>query len=530
MARRIWIPLALVACVLTVGAVGAWSLWRMKEPLLRERLLTEAQARGFDLELDEFSVSTDRVVLRGATLRPVGVRGLAARLETVTLELLGLDWQILWKGTDGVTLRSIDVKGAEVHVLGSAPALALELTRWSEQFPAAYDLEARATGVALGWRAAPDATPWLLVTNGEVAREEGEARFRAAEAVLLGKRLGSVGSSWSKKDGRIVMGLGRVRPEEAPVYVEIQLDVPEPVARLELRRTALADLTGALDLPLPTLASTGDTLDVEAKAELRLPPSLAPAAVPGQLEVVLYGFVPPHPPELQGIVTGDRTEFRTKFQVSEDQMQIALTESKVTAGRFVLEGDGLVLRKAEHAEVTLRLSEFLPCTTLASAAADTRLGKHWASLTKQLVQKYMQGSVQVLVRIEADTRDLANARVLRTIGVGCGLKPLTPPTPEDLAAFAAQLPGLLQNLPNLPAGSLPSTPNAPGQLPLPSLPKLPSSLPPLPTALPTLPKFPAPPSPDRGGTERGITERDEAGSAAPSEQRSNGPTEAPDAP
>lgn len=505
MTRRIWVPLAVLAALLAMGALASWAIWRFSQPALHERILAEARKRGFELEMEDFSVDPDRVVLRNATVRPIGVRGLAARADTVTLSLSGLTWRSLFGGSEAVTLTDVDVEGADVHVLGSAPSLALELSRWSEQYPAAYDLPARARSVALAWRDGPEQAPWLLIAQGEVTREGGGGKFHAESASLLGRRIGPVGSSWSKADGRIVMGFGQVDPAEAPVHLEILLDAPEPLARIELRRTPLDALTGALGITLPLDAQAQQKTEVEAKAEIELPPSLAPSVVKGTLDLALIGFIPPHPVELQGFLFGDRTTFQTRFEVSADQTTVQLTDTRVAAGAFVLKGDGVVRRTGSHAEVLLRLSESLPCSALAGAAAESRLGKHWASLTKQVLQKFLQGSVQVMVRVEADTRDLGAARITRHIGLGCGLEPLRAPTREELEAFSKQLPGLIAELPklptpNVPVGKLPNDKLTPPPLPtglpaLPSaLPALPSSLPSLPTQLPELPKLPVAPT------------------------------------
>jgi hypothetical protein len=65
----------------------------------------------------------------------------------------------------------------------------------------------------------------------------------------------------------------------------------------------------------------------------------------------------------------------------------------------------------------------------------------------------VQGSVQVTVLIDADSRDLPNARIRRRIGIGCGLKPLKLPTLEDLQKFPSQLPSMPTTLPPLPSFS-----------------------------------------------------------------------------
>ena len=46
-------------------------------------------------------------------------------------------------------------------------------------------------------------------------------------------------------------------------------------------------------------------------------------------------------------------------------------------------------------------------------------------------QRALNGSVSVFVKIDADTRDLAAAKMVRTIGVGCGLKPIDSPGTYD---------------------------------------------------------------------------------------------------
>jgi hypothetical protein len=104
----------------------------------------------------------------------------------------------------------------------------------------------------------------------------------------------------------------------------------------------------------------------------------------------------------------------------------------------------------------------LPCDALAGAAAETQLGqllgKTLGKLAGRAAKDLVGGSVAVRVKIEADSRDLPNAKVTRTIGVGCGLKPLKldidlsklPPLPSGLPPFPSGLPPLPSGLPPLP--------------------------------------------------------------------------------
>lgn len=128
----------------------------------------------------------------------------------------------------------------------------------------------------------------------------------------------------------------------------------------------------------------------------------------------------------------------------------------------------------------MKLLGNLPCADLAAAAVEKelsglgQLGRLAGKLTKQV----LKGSVGVTVAVEADSRRLAEAKVAKIIGIGCGLKPLTIPNLADFPQLG-EIP-LPEGLKELPKG-------------LPSALPPPSSLPPLPSSLPQNAKdFPFP--------------------------------------
>jgi hypothetical protein len=518
--------LALVFGFCALGATGAWLGLRAAHKAVRERIVEEAKKRGFEIAFADAALEGNHVRLKGVSARPVGVRGAAATAQEVDATLSGLEWQsLLFGGADKVELVSLTGTGVNVSLLGSAPSLALELSQWTKRYPSAYDMKAEAYQVSIDWRSTDKEAPWLQAWGGTVTRSEGGGRFQAAGAKALGTDLGAVGSTWTKDTGRVALDVKLSETSSSAVHAEIQLDPKNPTASFELTPTQLKSLSGVLGMPLPHGEVT-----VTAKAQLKLPPGLTEAPVPGSVHVELIGYVPPHPVELDGFVFGDRTLVDTDLEVSADQKTVKLENTKVRAGTFELTGNGEIQRAADYALARLRLNGSLPCLALASAAADSRLGKNLAALTKQLLKSNLGGSVGVTVRIDADTRDLNAAKVLQSIGVGCGLKPLHLPTPEELLAFQAVLPALageLASLPKLPsadellggldklpepgkgsaAGTPTATPSAstsakpetpkpgstatpsPSTIPstLPQLPSLPSTLPSLPTTLPPLP-------------------------------------------
>jgi len=221
--------------------------------------------------------------------------------------------------------------------------------------------------------------------------------------------------------------------------------------------------------------------------------------VTGHMAVTLDGYVPPHPPELDGFVFGKATTWNSDFKVSEDRKSVALAPSTVKAGAFELKGKGVVERHPDHARIRFEYQGFLGCAALAGAALQTHLGQVLSKLPKFMAKQTLQGSVGVTIKIDADTRDLENAKVLKLIGIGCGLKPLRLPTPEELETFARELPGFVGALPSL-AGKFPLPAGFPAPPPSGALPP---NLP-----FPTIefkkapPKSPAGRAPDQTGTTK----------------------------
>jgi len=108
---------------------------------------------------------------------------------------------------------------------------------------------------------------------------------------------------------------------------------------------------------------------------------------------------------------------------------------------------------------------------IAESAARAHAGSVLAQWAKRVAQRSLRGSVQIVAALQGHTSDLPHARVVTSIGLGCGLQPL--PIDVDLPReLLERLPAeIRRRLPRL--DSLPPLPE-PGTLPdplqLPSLP------------------------------------------------------------
>jgi hypothetical protein len=300
--------------------------------------------------------------------------------------------------------------------------------------------------------------------------------------------LGKVGASFARENSAIALGFGEADLGRAPFRVEVNPAPPTPTAKFTMAPIAAERLAKPLGVALPVpgvVVSTETTLSFAGAG--------AAETIQGVTSVTLKGYVPPHPFELDGFIFGDTTTFDGKFSIPPLRDRITLTEAHLKAGAFELRGNGLIVRGSDHSEATLTLNGQLPCSALGSVEANSRvskiLGSELGAKAGQFAEKLLNGSVAIGISVAADTRNLAAAKVVRTIGIGCGLHPLTLAELAKLVPLPPDVTALLQGLPALP-GDLSSLPALPTLLPSPSgLPPLPSGVPALPTSLPQLPNL-----------------------------------------
>ncbi len=290
------------------------------------------------------------------------------------------------------------------------------------------------------WRPAVGAEPWLELSGGTLTPGKSGATFHANAAKALGFDVGKVGAAFTANDATVALGFGEDDVSNAPVRISVAHALPQPTADIELSPVDLAKLAGpfGVKLPIKDVVASG-------KAHLVFERADEPKPITGTLSAKLQGFIPPHPRELDGFVFGDSTTLQSAFTVAPDRKNVTLSETTVAAGAFKLAGSGSIERQDDHARIRMNLTGNLPCDALAGAAAETHLGSVLGKIAGAVAKQTLKGSVGVTVKLDADTRDLENAKLERIIGVGCGLKPLDfskirPEQAAELAATAAEQP------------------------------------------------------------------------------------------
>lgn len=402
---------------------------------IEKRVVAEAAARGIELTPGEIGFGWQWVQLTGATAKLVGAPGFEAKLGLVDVQL---------QSFEPATVQLSDVR---VGVSGSLPRVLLELGEWAKNHPLAFEAPVVASRVHVQVAEQPASAPWLELDGGLLTRTVVGAAFSAQSCKLSGFELGKVGAGFALTGGDVSIGFGDQSAQAAPLRLDASVDARGAgKLRIVLTPTKIGLLGKGLGIPLPL-----PDVIVSSEVDLELPANVLDGGeVTGQLKSALKGFVPPHPPELDGFVFGDVTTFDTKLRVDAKRERVTLTDSKVKAARFELTGGGSVVRQGLDAEVSLELKGTLPCDALAGAAVESRLGQLLGRVSgkqgKKTALAVVRGDVSVVVGIQANTKDLANAKLAQKIGVGCGLRPLSlgelialTPSAKDLQAIGDEV-------------------------------------------------------------------------------------------
>jgi hypothetical protein len=479
----------LVLAAVLLGA-GAALLLIVLPRYVEAKVLSTAEEQGVTLEPSDVSFGWGWVQITQVKVSLDKVRSVAMQVGRIDVTL------------DGMAPQSIELSNVDSVITGSITNVGLELSEWTKSHPSAYSLPLSAKNVHARFVEPAGTPPWLELTDGQLSHTASGGVFVAQHARFLGVDLGKVGAGFAHEASAIALGFGETDLGRAPFRVEVSPNLATPSATFTMTPISAERLAKPLGIPLPVAGVV-----VSAVTTLAFPTGPLEGSVTGSTSITLKGYVPPHPFELDGFIFGDTTTFDTKFAIPAIRDRIVLGEAHLKAGSFELKGDGLLTRAPDHSQATLTLSGQLPCSALASVEAESRLskilGSELGAKAGKLAEQLVAGSVSIGLKVSADTRNLAAAHLDRTIGVGCGLHPLSlaelaklVPLPPDINQLLQSLPTLptdLSNLPGLPAGISSGVAALPSGLPaLPNgIPALPTNLPQLPNLIPTF----APPAP-----------------------------------
>jgi hypothetical protein len=446
---------ALVVAILAGAALFGFRAWLpgyvmdqvQKAALERGVTLSEC---ALDFEREGFSVS--QVTLSGCrftTDQPLNASGTIQHIE------IGLRENMPEK---------VFMSGADVTVTGTP-----DWQEWKGQL--GHDPNLAVTGQAnrVAWITDPGRPPAIAISDLQrlSPAEDWTGKLVLAEILEGNVRLGD--------KARVEL---RVRSLPANTLVA-EVDPVRSVGQvqLELANVPFMLFSGILFANVPSeLATT----TASGSLALEIPYGLNTAEPKGQFDLTLAGLNFPVPREVAGLVydtsprlSGTLTSNRayTKFTANKLQFETGALRMK---GKATIERDGVRTRWLSTMQGPLS------CDAILAAAArvhlsGTPIGNELSKAAANISRKAIKGTVNVIVALDADSQDLANAKVIKSVGLGCGLKPLPVPSLKDLPEI------LLKDLPqlkDLPMGGVDANSDLtkPG-LRLPDLRRLPNRLP-----------------------------------------------------
>jgi hypothetical protein len=373
-------------------------------PLLGVFARHAAASRGVDLDFDHIELGGGGLLVQNARFGLTGVGGLGVTADELRLT------------TRWLAVTSVHAEGVKVDVEGSATDRVLELAAWSGDHADTFRTTGWARPMHVTWRARAGDAPWLDVSEGWLRSKDGQVSFGAHTASVGGVPVGALDATLRVDGTGVTLEAGRGPTGDAPILAKVLTSARPPRVEITLRPVKLDALGAAMGLAFPAPGAVAS-----GQAELVLGDRDGGEAVTGSASLVLQGWVPPHPKELNGVVSGKATTLSTKLAVAADHARVTLSELTVRAGSLALKGTGTIDRAGDHATAKLALAGAIACAELVRSAAREDLGG-LGQLMGDVASGAVKGSATIDVTVEADSRDLKDAKVKPRVGVGCGLK------------------------------------------------------------------------------------------------------------
>lgn len=454
--RRGWWLRALAVLVLFVGlgALARHWLWL--------QIRSEAAAQGVQLDACELDLGWERLTLRGCQFAssrdsagdgPRWIFGSArvnGRVEEVEVSL--------------ATFRAerVRVRGADVSVRGEVPWLDLLRAMRARSESAAPELPLDVFGSSLGWISGDAPNPWLSLTALEY--HSGTEQLSGALSAL------GLQGHMTLQRGILALALGD--SERPKVRINLQAGKDSAELSLDLRSLPLAELEGRWLV----LSEELRPVQVEGRIAASLPLGMTAELPAGEIHVTLSNLQFPVPREVEGLVYSSPPKLSGKFTLARSLDRATFKELQFQTGALHMRGDARLELAGEGFEISANLSGPLACSAVAEAALRAHAGSVIAQWLQGVPKQVMRGSVQIAAALQAHSADLPHARVLTSVGLGCGLKPLPIPAelprellerlPEEIRRRVPALKGLPKP-PQLPLpGAIPDTLQLP---PLPGL-------------------------------------------------------------
>jgi hypothetical protein len=325
----------------------------------------------------------------------------------------------------GLSAKRLVVQGIDATLQGEPNLRELLGARTSLTPP---DLPVDLERSELAWHLTPDG-PVVLQLSGLGFDADAKRLLSRFEVIRRGHGQLSLGPEG------LEVTLGDPAHPEVRLILRVLPKVERAELSLDLRRLPLRVLEG----PWLQMTNALRPIELEGRVFASVPLGLSMDVPSGDVHLTLHGLQFPIPRELDGLIYPSPPKLSGKFTTSRNGTRIDIADLSFLAGELAMQGGAELELKGQGLAIKARANGPLSCRAIAESAATAHADSALAALAGSFAQRALSGSVEVLTAIEGHSSDLEHARVLTSIGVGCGLAPL----PLDLSVSK----DLLERLP-----------------------------------------------------------------------------------
>lgn len=402
--RPVKIGLIVGASILALIASALVYVTVRFDAILRDSIRAQAKERGLDMKFEgvestgilPWQSGEPRVTLSGVTLTSEEAPHVEISLDRVVVPLKG--------GFPSYEPDLVEVTGGSLTAPDLPSIIALERSARSGK--------------------ASKTTAVLRDTEVRIARISEKAPF-----TVIGRA------------SRIDVGDGRVDLEGVtlevpvpfgdftvgPIGAEIERTADFTWARFDSMKSARFGVSD--DAMLGKLqADPVDSQGIGKELGLDLPPMKISGTVDAQLngsealsgtfDILLDGYVPPHPKELSGILHEKKTRLTGKMKAEGDAL--VFDDLVVTSGGLKLKGKGK-LEWTGGGTLTLSLGGSVGCAQLATSVLSSRLGPLAGALGGSVANGHLSGTVGVKIDVATKLKDIKNLSVSPRVSINCGI-------------------------------------------------------------------------------------------------------------
>lgn len=451
--RSAW-PFVLLGVLFMLGlalAVG----WLLLPTFVLRYVEKEARAQGVVLRDCSLEFTLERVELTGCAFELVDVPGISGTIAKATIELVDYAPKSVLLEQVAVVVRELpDVPTGE------------RVPRWLEQrakmgkdakIPIKIQ-DSRLDLFGVDEKGNQDGAPLVTLKGFEYDSASESLKGDIAIGGTITGKFSHVGTR-SELDVALSMSpktRGRFSVETKPEGAEVRADFEGlPLALFSLP-------------PIVVLPEALELVQVDGQAYALVPFGLDTKGIRGDFRFSIAGLPMPVPMEIQGLVYGPLVSMTGNFKLHDNYQELDVSKLVVKSGVLELRGDARAAVKGLRIPLQAKLRGALSCGAILEAATRAHTDSPLFINAAKIGRKFVDGSVDIVVGLDADLLKLPEAKLLRTIGVGCGLKPA--PVPSELRELGERI---LKDLPNPPPFEPPnlSLP-APPRIELPRLPDL----------------------------------------------------------